>query len=144
MEINDVKLCENYGKKLKEQLRKHREKLGLTQMDAAKLLGRSLDSYQRWERGKCLTDIISLLNVFHVLDFSTAEIIDVLGLHPLTLSEIKANYQNEDILKSIEENGIYFAMRQKSSDIDDFTLKKLIVLLMEEDIKRFKSKQGNL
>ena len=143
MKINIVNFCENYQKKLKKQLRKHRTKLKLTQLDVANAVGKSLDTYQRWERGKCLTDIISLLSVFQVLDFSTTEIIDVLGLPPITLSEIKANYQNEDILKCIEENGIYSAMRQKSSDIDDFTLEKLLDFLLEENAKRLKSKHGN-
>ena len=143
MKNNIASFCENYQKKLREQLRKHRIKLELTQMEVANAVGKSIDTYQRWESGKCLTDIISLLNVFQVLDFSTTEIIDILGLPPLTLCEIKANYQNEDILKNIEENGIYFAIRQKSSDIDDFTLGKLLVLLSEENAKRLKSKHGN-
>lgn len=128
-------------KKLSKQLLDHREKHKLSQCDVADAVGKSRDTYQRWESsGKCLTDIFSLLKVFEVLDFSTTEIIDVLGLPHLTLSEVKEIYQDEDLLKSIKGNGIYSAMRKNCPDIDDFTLQKLLVLFLEECLKRLDSR----
>lgn len=130
--------------KLKRQLRKHREKLNLKQLDVANAVGKSLDTYSYWEStGRRLTDIFSLLSVFQALEFSTAEIIDVLGLPPLTLNEIKAIYQDEDTLKNIKGNGIYSAMRENCSDIDDFTLTKLLVLLLKERLRRLEDGLGN-
>ena len=129
--------------KLGKQLLNHRNKLKLSQYDAASAVGKSPDTYQRWEYGQHLTDIFSLLRVFEVLKFSTTEIIDVLGLPPLTLDEVKATYQDEDTLKSIKENGIYSVMRKKCPDMNDFTLEKLLILFLEEHSKRLESRHGN-
>lgn len=130
-----------FQERLREQLYEHREKRKLSQLDVADMVGTSHSTYQHWESsGKRLTDIYRLLNVFDALDFSTTEIIDVLGLAPLTLSEIQAVYRDEDILKSTRSNGIYSAMRKKYSDMDDLTLEKLLILLSEEHVKRLKSR----
>lgn len=127
-------------KKLKELLRGHRTKQNLRQSDVADAVGKSLDTYQRWESsGQCLTDIYSLLNVFRALDFSTAEIIDVLSLPPLRPSEVIDVCQDEDTLKSIKENGIYSVMRKECPGIDNLTLKKLLHLLVGELFKRLES-----
>lgn len=139
-----MKIENNYEKKFQEKLSKqlydHRQKRKLSQYEVANAVGKTAETYQRWESsGKHLTDIFSLLSVFKVLDFSTAEIIDVFGLPPLTLSEIKDIYQDKDIL-DIKRNGIYSAMRKKCPEIDDFTLGKLLHLLMEEHIKRWESR----
>ena len=108
------------------------------------MVGKSLDTYQRWESsGQRLTDIFSLLNVFQTLEFSTTEIIDVLGLPPLTFSEIKAIYQDEDTLKSIKENGICSAMHKKCSGMDEFTLERLLAILLQEHSKRLESRNKN-
>lgn len=127
-------------KKLKELLRGHRTKQNLRQSDVADAVGKSLDTYQRWESsGQCLTDIYSLLNVFRALDCSTAEIIDVLSLPPLRPSEVIDVCQDEDTLKSIKENGIYSVMRKECPGIDNLTLKKLLHLLVGELFKRLES-----
>lgn len=136
---------ERYKKELKQQLRQHRKKGNLTQLNVADAVGVSLDTYHRWEStGQHLTDIFTLLNVFQVLDFSTTEIIDVLGLPPLTLNEVKSIYQDEDTLKHIKEKGICSAMRENCPDMDDFTLEKLLSILLNEHSKRLESRQANL
>ena len=139
-----MKIENHYEKKFQEelsrQLYEHRQKRKLTQYEVADAVGKTVDTYQRWESsGKHLTDIFSLLSVFKALDFSTAEIIDVFGLPPLTLSEIKDIYQDKDIL-DIKRNGIYSAMCKKCPEIDDFTLGKLLLLLMKEYVKRRESR----
>ena len=132
-----------FPKKLKEQLRGHRTQKNLRQSDVADAVGKSLDTYQRWEStGQRLTDICTLISVFQALDFSTAEIIDVLGLPPLTLSGVKAAYQDEDILKNIKGYGIYYAMRKKCPDMEDFMLDKLLALLFDERSKRLENRHG--
>lgn len=129
-----------YQKRLRRQLREHRIKRKLSQSAVADAVGKALETYQRWETsGQHLTDIFSLLSVFQVLGFSVTEIIEVLGLPALTLNEIEAVYQDENILKRIKENGICSAMRQKCPDMADFTLEKLLVLILEERLKRLKS-----
>mgnify|MGYP001063505967 CR=1 FL=1 len=135
--MSNKDLEQEFQERLKKELRKHRLKQKLSQKAVADALMVSEATYYRWEKyGQCLTDIFSLLNVFRVLDFSTVEIIDLLGLAPLTLGEIEAVYQDEDILKSIKGNAIYSAMREKCPDIDGFYLRKLLVLLSEENFKR--------
>lgn len=133
-----------FQEKLKRQLFEHRTKLKLSQLDVADAVGRSRDTYLRWEKyGQRLTDIFKLLSVFQVLEFSTTEIINVLGLPPLTLSEMKAIYQDEDTLKNIKENGIYSAMRENCPDMEDFILEKLLALLFKEHSKRLERRRGN-
>lgn len=130
-----------FQEKLKKELKEHREKHNYSQLGVADAVGKSLDTYQRWESsGKYLTNIFTLLSVFHELNFSTTEIIDVLGLPPLTLSEIKAIYQDEDTLENIKENGIYSVMRKKCPDMDDFTLEKLLALFLNEHLKRLENR----
>lgn len=133
-----------FEKRLKEQLHQHRQKRNITQLDVASMVGVSHDTYQRWEStGQRLTNIFSLLSVFQALHFSTTEIIDVLGLPPLTLNEIKAIYQDEDTLKSIKENGICSAMRENCPDMKDFTLERLLAIFFGEHSKRLENRQGN-
>lgn len=127
------------------QLREHRIKRNLSQLNVANAVGKSLDTYQRWEyTGKGLTNIFNLLSVFQALGFSITEIIDVLGLPTLTLSEMKAIYQDEDTLKSIKENGICAAMRENCRYMDDFALERLLAVLLKEHLKRLESKHENL
>lgn len=139
-----VKYFEFNQEKLKKLLREHRKNQKLSQNEVAEMVGKSLDTYQRWESsGQRLTDIFTLLSVFQVLKISTSEIIDVLGLRPLTLSEVEDIYQDENTLKSIEGNGICSAMRKKCPDMDDFILERLISILFEEHSKRLESRNGN-
>ena len=130
-----------FPKKLKNQLREHRKKQHLTQQKVAKKVRKSLDTYQRWETGEGLVNIYSLRSVFHVLGFSTTEIIDLLGLPPLTSNEIEAICQDEETLKDIKEHGFYFVIRKKSSGIDDITLVKSLIVLLEEHVKRLKNRR---
>ena len=133
-----------FQEKLSEQLREHRIKQNYSQVGIANAVGVALHTYQRWEsRGQHLTDIFRLLKVFRELKFSTAEIIDVLGIPPLTLNEVEDLYQDENTLKSIKENSVCSAMREKCPDIDDFTLAKLLEILMKEYLKRFKHGHKN-
>lgn len=135
---------ETFEKRLREQLRKHRKKINLSQLNVANAVNVSFDTYQRWEStGQHLTNIFTLLSVFRELGFSTTEIIDVLGLPPLTLNEIKAIYQDEDTLKSIKENGICSAMRENCPDMKDFTLERLLAIFFGEHSKRLENRQGN-
>lgn len=130
--------------KLKRQLREHREKLKLRQLDVANALGISLDTYQHWEKpSQRLNNISDILSAFKVLRFSTTEIIDVLGLSPLTASEAEAICQDEDTLKSIKENGIRSAMRESYCHVDDFTLEKMLIDLLKECLKRLEDRHKN-
>lgn len=126
-----------FQRRLKTQLYKHRKALGLKQADVADLIGKSPDTYQRWEcTGKHLTDIGSLLDVFQALHFSTGEILGVLGLPPLTLDEIKALYRDEGMLKAVRESGFCPILRESCPDMEDSTLDMLLFLLLGERLKR--------
>ena len=128
--------------KLMRQIREHRKKQGLRQSDVAKALGIPLDTYQHWESpNRKRINVFHILSILHELEFSTAEIVDLLGLAPLTSSEIKAVCQDEDTLKSIQGNTFYSVMRKKCPDMDGLTLGKLLVLLSEENLKRVKNRQ---
>lgn len=140
IEYSELELQE----KLKGQIREHRKKRKLSQLNVANAVGKSVDTYQRWEyTGKGLTNIFILLSVFQTLNFSITEIIDILGLPPLTLSEIKTIYQDEGTLKSIKENGICSAIRENCHHMDDFTLERLLVILLKEHSKRLESRHGH-
>ena len=80
---------EQFEQRLREALHQHREKLGLGQVRVADSLGISPSTYQRWESGQSLTDIFKLLKVFRTLKFTTTEVIDLLGLPPLTADELE-------------------------------------------------------
>lgn len=135
---------EEVQKRLKEQIRERRIKQNLRQIDVANALGISLDTYQNWEKhDRSLTDIFSILSVLLVLDFSTADIVDVLGLAPLTLREIKNVCQDEDTLKNIQGNTVYSVMREKCPDLDDFTLERVHYLIMGEHLKRLENRRSN-
>ncbi len=122
---------------LSEQFRLHRKKLDYTQAKVAELLGKSESVYQRWEStGEHLGNIFDILEVFRVLDFSTADIIDVLGLPPLDVSEIEAVCQDKKICKDIKKDGIYFYMKKNCEDITDLTFEKLLDMLFLEHLKR--------
>lgn len=106
----------------------HRNKLKLSQFEVSERLGISEKTYQRWESSEeTLTDIFKILSVFQVLEFTTTEIIDVLGLPPLTLDEIKVDFPDIEILKSIKEN---------CCNMEDSAIERLIVILMNEHLKR--------
>lgn len=91
-----MKKMEYLGKKeirnrLKEKMLQHRDKLGLKQREVAELLDKDEKTYQRLEStGNGLSDFFDIQNIFRVLEFSTTDIIDVLGFPPLTLNEIKS------------------------------------------------------
>lgn len=145
MAIKNQNYQEGLQERLKRKIREYRTQKELRQRDVADKLGISLDTYQHWEKpSQPLTNISDILNVFRVLEFPVTEIIEVLGLPPLTSSEIKAVCQDEDTLKGIQRNTIYSVVRKECPDMDDLTLEKLLAILMEEHLKRMKSRQGNL
>lgn len=112
-----------------KQMLQHRESLGLTQAKVSELLGKCEKTYQRWEStGRGLSDFFDIQNIFRVLHFSTTEIISVLGLPPLTSSEIKELYPDEEILKIIHEN----ITRQKSDGMQSITIEKLLCILLKK------------
>ena len=124
-------------KRLTQQMFLHRKKLGLKQHEVAELLGKSEKTYQRLEStGRGLSDIFDILEIFQVLHFSTTEIVNVLGLPPLTLSEITEVYQDEETLKSIRENSICSAIRQTCGEMETSTIERLIFTLMKEQCER--------
>ena len=103
-------------KRIREHLYARRKELKLKQREIAQMLGKSEKTYQRWEStGKGLTDILEVLEVFRKLKFSTFEMVDVLGLPPIELDEIKERYQDEAILTSIRESSIYIYLRDNCS-----------------------------
>lgn len=123
--------------RLTEQMRHHRKALGLTQGKAAELLGRPEKTYQRWEStGEGLSDFFVILDIFRVLRFPTTEIIGMLGLPPLTESEVKEYYRDEKTLKSIQDNGIYSAVCQNCGGLGSITIEKLLCVLLKEYLKR--------
>lgn len=133
-----------FQEKLKTQIREHRIKQDYSQIGVANAVETTLNNYQRWEStGQYLTNIFRLLKVFRELRFSTIEIIDVLGLPPLTLNEIKAICQDEDTLKSIKEHSVYSIMRKECFDMDDYTLEMLLKFFLEERLKRFERRREN-
>lgn len=76
--INELEL--EFQEKLKGLLREYRIKRNLSQFDVANAVGKSLDTYQRWEyTGKGLTNIFILLSVFQTLDFSLLTIYTIYG-----------------------------------------------------------------
>lgn len=130
-------------KRLIEQMFQHRERLGLTQKQAAELLTTSEKAYQRWEScGNGLSDFFVIQNIFKILEFSTTEIISVLGLPPLTLNEVKELYQDEETLKGIRENTLYSYIRQKCDKLESITIEKLLYILSKEYFKRKGYKWG--
>lgn len=138
-------LEQEFQRRLKGKIRERRKGLKLRQADVAKAVGVSLDTYQHWESpSQPLNNLFDILSVCQALGFSSAEVVDVLGLVPLTPSEIKAVCQDGDMLKSIQGNTIYSVIREKCPDIDDFTLERLLVLIFKERFKRFGNRQGKL
>lgn len=137
-----MKKMEYLGKKeirnrLKEKMLQHRDKLGLKQREVAELLDKDEKTYQRLEStGNGLSDFFDIQNIFRVLEFSTTDIIDVLGFPPLTLNEIKELYQDEETLKSIRENGICSSIRQTCNKMENITIEKLLYILLIEHLKR--------
>lgn len=124
---------EEIKKRLTEQMLQHRETLGLRQGKVAELLDKSEKTYQRWEStGDGLSDFFDIQNIFRVLQFSTTEIINLLELPTLTPNEIKELYQDEETLKSIQEDVI----RQKCGKMQSITIEKLLCILLKEYLKR--------
>lgn len=130
-------------KRLIEQMFQHRERLGLTQKQAAELLGKSEKTYQRWESsGDGLSNFFDIQNIFKILQFSTTEIINVLGLPPLTLNEVEELYQDEETLKSLRENSVYSFISKKCDGLESITIEKLLYILSKEYFKRKGYKWG--
>lgn len=124
---------------LKVQLREHRKKLGLPQWRVAQQTGNAEKTYQHWEStGEGLSNMFTILKLFQVLGFSTAEIIDVLGLPPLTLNDIGTIWQDEGTLKRIKEDGIYPYVRMNCGTMDCVTIEKLLDVLTAERLRRRK------
>lgn len=131
-------------KQLNEQMRQNRKTLGLNQGEVAELLGKSEKTYQRWESsGKGLSNFFDILSIFKVLQFSTTEIINVFGLPPLSPSEAKELCQDEETLKSLQENTIYSFIRQKCDKLEIITIEKLLFILSKEYFKQKGYKWGD-
>lgn len=129
-------------KRIREHLYARRKELKLKQREIAQMLGKSEKTYQRWEStGKGLTDILEVLEVFRKLKFSTFEMVDVLGLPPIELDEIKERYQDEAILTSIRESSIYIYLRDNCSSVNDVLLEKLLDVITAERLKRRRNKK---
>lgn len=123
--------------RLTEQMLQHRKALGLKQGEVAELLDKPEKTYQRWEStGSGLSIFFDIQNIFKVLHFSTTEIVNILGLSPLTSSEIEELYQDEEILKSIREKSICSSIRQKCGEMQSITIEKLLCILLKEYLKR--------
>jgi len=139
-----IRMCEkNYlekeeiRKRLCEKMLKRREKLELHQSEVAESLGKSEKTYQRWEStGTGLSNLFDVLSIFRVLQFPLTDIIYVLGLPPLTLSEAEELYQDEETLKRIRESSIYSAVRQACGGMENITVEKLLDTLMAERLRR--------
>lgn len=131
----------NLEERIKKQLREKRKKSKLTRIDVADRVGKSTETYRRWEsQGKRLTCIYDLERVFQVLNFSTTEIIHLLDLPPLTLEEIKTMTETEEELKEVKESGIYFYIKKHCADMGAVTISKLITILLEELERKTKSR----
>ncbi len=124
-------------RRLTGQMFQHRDTLGLQQKEVAHFLNKSDKTYQRWEStGNGLSDIFDLLTIFRVLQFSTTEIIDVLGLPPLTLNEVKGLYQDEETIRGIRENTVYSFISKECSRMQTNTIEKLLCVLLKEYLKK--------
>ncbi|GAB6955714.1 helix-turn-helix transcriptional regulator [Mediterraneibacter glycyrrhizinilyticus] len=131
----------NLEERIKKQLRENRKKSKLTPVDVADRVGKSTDTYRRWEsRGKHLTCIYDLAEVFKALNFTTTEIIHLLDLPPLTFEEIKAMTETEEMLEEVKESGIYFYIKKQCADMKIVTISKLLVILAEELERKIKSR----
>lgn len=124
-------------KRLGNALYKHRNALGKKQREVALAIEKSEKTYQRWEStGKGLNDLFDILQLFQLLDFSTTEIIDLLGFPPLELKEIRTLYKDGAILNEIRNNSIYLYLQKHCSDLDNVTIEKLLDVITEERLKR--------
>lgn len=131
-------------KRLTAQMFQNRNTLKLTQKEVSELLGKSENTYQRWESaGDGLSGFFDIQNIFKILQFSTTEIINVLGLPPLSPSEAKELCQDEETLKSLQENTIYSFIRQKCDKLEIITIEKLLFILSKEYFKRKGYKWGD-
>lgn len=116
---------------------KHRTGLKLKQREVAELLGKEEKTYQRLEStGSGLSKFFDILDIFRVLHFSVSDIIYVLELPPLTLSEVEELYQDGEILKSIREKGICSSIRQTCGSMETITIERLLYTLLDEALKR--------
>lgn len=129
---------------LTKELFNHRQKLGLMQREVAEFLDRSEKTYQHWEStGEGLSNIFTILQLFQALEFSTAEIIGVLGLPPLTADELKDICPDGDTLKSIQENGICSYVRMNCGKMDYCQIERLFDVLCDERSERRKRRRNN-
>lgn len=127
---------EQFKQRLREALRQHRKELGLTQVKTAELFHIASSTYERWESDKSPTCIFSLLDVFRTLKFTTTEVIDLLGLPPLTADELEEISPDEETLKRLKGESIYTYVRRNCKEMTDFTIDKLLILLLDEEHSR--------
>lgn len=128
---------EKIRKRLTETMFKCRNELKLKQREVAERLEKEEKTYQRLEStGSGLSNFFDMLDIFHVLHFSIQDVVYVLELPPLTLSEIEKLYQDEKILKSIQEKGIYSSIRQICGEMETITIERLLCTLLTEYLKR--------
>lgn len=127
---------EQFEQRLREALRQHRKALGLGQTRAADLFHVASSTYERWESGKSLTDIFKLLKVFRTLKFTTTEVIDLLGLPPLTADELEGISPDEETLKLLKGERIYTYVRQNCGEMSDSTINRLLTFLLQEERNR--------
>lgn len=135
---NLIKL-ETLKKNFRDGILQHRGKLDLTQEQAAELIGKSVKTYERMEQtGDGVFYLYNALKVFQALDFSTLEIIQLLGLPPLKLEDVKKIYQNEDTLKEIEADGIFRYIEKNRASLDQANIARLLNILSEQNLDWYK------
>lgn len=135
----------NFSKNLKKQLKNHRKDiLHLSQEKVAELLYKSEKTYQRWESTGQLSNIYDILNALQVLQFSTAEIIKLFELPPLTLDELKeVNMIDGEGLKNLKEDALCSYMRNYCENMNELYIEKLICILIEERLKRHENRHSS-
>lgn len=135
----DEHFIKRFQDRLKDQLFKHRNKLNFSQLKVAVSLEKSQTTYQRWEStGENLTNIFDLLKVFHILNFSFTEIIEMLELPQPNMDELNEFYKDENIEKTIKEMGLTSYVRKNCTGMGDMLIEKLLDILFAERLRRRK------
>lgn len=131
---------EKFEKQLRTKLYAHRRELGLNQLDAGELIGKSRDTYQRWEStGQGLTNIYDISSVFHEFHFSLTEIMELMKLPQPTKEELEGFYSNIVIQGEVNHFDIYRYVSKNCADMDTLTIIRLLYILCKEYVSREQS-----
>ena len=137
MDITTNHARQKMQKRLRHALREHREAMNKTQLEIAMKIGKSENTYQRWEStAEGLTNIFDLLHLFQILNFRSSEILAVFEFPPLSAEEVEALYLDEAAKSEIKESGIYRYLQDHCADLDNLTIEKLVDVITEERLKR--------